>query len=56
MITQPPSAQQPSPTIHVTQVGEVRMSPQHAKKVVQILLAQIQGYEERIGPIPLPGD
>ena len=54
MITEPPSSNRP--IIEVTSVGEVRMSPQHAKKVALILLKQLQNYEENIGPIPLPVD
>lgn len=38
----------------VQQVAEVRMSPQHAKKLVAILQQQLQSYEARIGAIPLP--
>src|SRR5689334_9186764 len=34
-----------NPTIKVQEVGEVRMSPQHAKKITQVLLQQIQSYE-----------
>jgi hypothetical protein len=45
----------PSPdrmSIQVQQVGEVRMSPQHAKKVAQVLIQQIQLYEKTFGLIP----
>ena len=52
-ITDPPTADDPVVTVKVT--GEVRMSPQHAKKVVSILEAQLRRYEETIGPIPDPG-
>jgi hypothetical protein len=41
---------------HVTEVGEVRLSPMLAKRVMLILAAQIQNYEERFGPIPQPED
>jgi hypothetical protein len=52
IIDRPPSAD--NPTIHVTAVGEVRMSPQHAKRVATILLRQLKTYEETVGPIPQP--
>jgi hypothetical protein len=45
-----------NPTIVVKAVGEIRMSPQHAKKIALILLTQIAHYEEKIGPIALPPD
>ena len=44
------------PTVVIRQTGEVRMSPQHAKKVAEILIKQLRHYEETVGPIPLPGD
>lgn len=44
------------PTIRIKQTGEIRMSPSHAKKVAQVLLAQLANYEEKIGPIPTPED
>jgi len=44
------------PTIVINQVGEVRMSPQHAKKIATLLLEQLQGYESKVGPIPQPKD
>jgi hypothetical protein len=43
-------------TVTVKQVGEVRMSPQLAKKVATILTKQIQTYERRFGTIPQPTD
>ncbi len=52
VIVEPPASERPS--IQITSVGEVRMSPQHAKKVALILLKQLQHYEETIGPIPVP--
>ena len=42
------------PTVNIKQGGEVRMSPQHAKRVVMLLIQQLRNYEETIGPIPLP--
>jgi hypothetical protein len=41
-----------SPSINVNQLGEVRISPQLAKKLVQIIYAQIQAYEQMFGQIP----
>ena len=43
-------------TIVINQVGEVRMSPQHVKTLVQVLLQQLAGYEARFGRIPQPKD
>jgi ribosomal protein L22 len=42
--------------LEVTQMGEVRMSPQHAKRVADILRQQIELYEKTVGVIPLPKD
>ncbi len=44
------------PVLLVRQIGDLRMSPQLAKKVALILLGQIEHYERNIGPIPLPED
>lgn len=44
------------PAAVIKQVGEVRMSPQLAKKLTVILIGQLQGYEQRFGPIPQPQD
>ena len=44
------------PTIEIKQTGEVRMSPQHAKRIMMILLQQLTNYEERFGAIPQPPD
>lgn len=52
LISNIPSPQDKS--VQVTTVGEVRMSPQHAKQVTMILVQQLKLYEERMGPIPLP--
>jgi hypothetical protein len=41
-------------TYRIEMVGEVRMSPQHAKRVAEILERQLKLYEESIGPIPTP--
>ena len=45
-----------NPTVLVRQIGEIRMSPQHAKKVAQVLVNQIANYEKSVGPIVLPED
>jgi hypothetical protein len=42
------------PEIVVKTIGEVRMSPQHAKRVAMILIQQLENYEENVGPIPQP--
>jgi hypothetical protein len=54
IVDPPPTAE--NPVLHIRAAGEVRMSPQHAKKVAAILDQQIQLYESRIGPIPMPQD
>jgi len=38
----------------IESVAEVRMSPQHAKRLAEILATQIQHYEASIGFIALP--
>jgi hypothetical protein len=43
-------------TIAVDQVGEVRISLQHAKRLAAILSAQVQSYEAAIGPITIPDE
>jgi hypothetical protein len=45
-----------NPTISISTLGEVRMSPQHAKKVLAVLERQVAIYEQNVGPIPLPSD
>lgn len=42
------------PTILIKTIGEVRMSPQHAKRVAMVLLQQLKHYEDTVGPIPQP--
>lgn len=54
VIEEPPNAERK--TIKVKSLGEVRMSPQHAKRVAMILVQQLKAYEEGIGPIPQPPD
>jgi hypothetical protein len=44
------------PLATVTEVAEVRLSPQLAKRVMFILFQQIKAYETRFGPIPQPRD
>ena len=41
---------------NVYQTGEVRMSPQLAKRLIAIIVQQLKGYEEKLGPIPIPKD
>lgn len=53
-ITEPATKERP--LVRVKSVAEVRMSPQHAKKIVQILARQLVGYERRFGVIPQPPD
>lgn len=42
--------------VGILQIGEVRMSPQHAKMVAKVLQRQVDLYEKSIGLIPLPAD
>lgn len=42
----------PIPTLRVIQLGELRMSPQFAKKMVQVMNAQLEAYERNFGKIP----
>jgi hypothetical protein len=51
-ITEPPTIEHPTAVIKL--LGEVRMSPQHAKLVAALLQAQLKHYEETVGPIPVP--
>jgi hypothetical protein len=48
------AAEEENQVIQIKTVGEVRMSPQHAKRVAMILIQQLKRYEETIGPIPVP--
>ena len=44
------------PVVNITQLADLRMSPQLAKRLVAIMIEQIKVYEERFGPIPdIPG-
>jgi hypothetical protein len=45
-----------NPIIRVKQLGEVRMSPQLAKRVMTIITEQLRTYEERFGEIPAQQD
>jgi hypothetical protein len=42
--------------VTVKTTAEIRMSPQHAKRVAIILVQQIKAYEANFGPIPQPKD
>jgi hypothetical protein len=44
------------PTINLKALGEIRMSPQLAKKVAIILMGQLRQYEAQFGEIPVPKD
>ena len=52
VIDSPPTPERP--TILVKTVGEVRMSPQHAKKVAQLLTKQVALFEDAFGPVSVP--
>lgn len=53
-ISEPPTPERR--TIRIKTTGEVRMSPQHAKKLATILIKQLELYERSVGPIPMPTD
>ncbi|MEO8097808.1 MAG: DUF3467 domain-containing protein [Acidobacteriota bacterium] len=42
--------------LRVKSFGEVRISPQLAKKLTMILILQLKGYEEKHGQIPTQKD
>jgi hypothetical protein len=44
------------PTAHVSELSEVRLSPQLAKRVAAILVAQVEAYELKFGTIPQPSE
>jgi hypothetical protein len=44
------------PVLNITQLGEVRMSAQIAKRLVILLSAQLKTYETLFGLIPSPPD
>jgi hypothetical protein len=54
-LSSPPSPE-PNQEVLVKMTGEVRMSPQHAKRLVQILAASLATYEQQLGPLPMPKD
>ena len=41
-------------SVNITQLGEVRLSPQLAKRVTMLLAEQLRKYEAAFGEIPLP--
>ena len=45
-----------NPTATVSQIGEIHVSPQLAKRVTRLLIAQLQTYEKQMGEIPQPQD
>lgn len=44
------------PIANVTILGELRMSPQLAKKITMLMINQLQIYEKKFGEIPQPPD
>jgi hypothetical protein len=54
IVTDPPSAERQ--TVLVKTLGEIRMSPQHAKRMAIVLMQQLKHYEAAVGAIPLPND
>lgn len=55
MYVDPPSNHD-GPTAHISQLGQVRLSPPLAKRVMIILAQQVRAYEEKFGAIPQPPD
>ena len=53
LVAELPSAE--DPTLVVKTIGEIRMSPQHIKRITEVLLGQLKVYEETYGPIPSTG-
>jgi hypothetical protein len=49
-IETPPSEE--NRTLLITQLGQLHLSLQIAKRLVTILTTQIAAYEQQIGPIP----
>lgn len=43
-------------TVLIREVGELRLSPQLAKRLTLILIEQLRHYEDRFGQIPIPKD
>ena len=41
-------------SVTIKQTGDVKMSPQHAKRITLILIKQLTEYEEKYGEIPQP--
>ena len=42
--------------VQVKEIGELRLSPQFAKRLTMILIQQLKGYEATLGMIPIPKD
>lgn len=45
-----------NPTATISQVGEIHISPQLAKRLTMLLIKQLDTYEKRMGEIPQPTD
>ena len=43
-----------APVVTIKQLGELRMSPQLAKRLTVILMEQLAAYEKHFGTIPAP--
>lgn len=54
LIANMPTAEDPSVLVNI--IADVRMSPQHAKRLAMVLVQQVQNYEQNVGPIPQPAD
>jgi len=47
---------QKPPPIERRNVCRIRMSPQHAKAIIPLLMQNISAYEQQFGKVPLPPD
>jgi len=45
-----------APTMRISVLGEIRLSPQLAKRLIKIVASQLKSYEETVGQIPEPKD
>jgi hypothetical protein len=48
------SIEEADPVANILLLGELRMSPQLAKKITVMLIQQLQAYEKKFGQIPQP--
>jgi hypothetical protein len=51
LVTETPTVEKQ--TLTIKKIGDLRISPQLAKRLLPVLHAQVQNYETSIGPIPI---